>query len=436
MLTAISNRHQTVLTNALQHLLSILSQWPARPPGLKFSSGIKLDLGTFSPSDSKHIFRDFRFDETYPYFTEDDFDDYEAYRRACQEAPRNPSIVTANECPGWISSRQDILDINPTKRIVGSMSLRLPSGQHFPRAPVVTELIVRRQYYRWIDPAVFGQLIAESFTSLQHLRHEFATALRSEYQVDEPMLSFVIARLRADYILLLEALPWTLRRLNIFQDCNPAPLRIPFTSNEWMDYYGTLFLRRSQFLEHLSIAFFVDAENSLSSFASSPGSDFRTPTVPDSWPNLRTLSLTSSSLLLKHGPSEKLIGLLELVAKALLRMPKLEMLEIWQGVEGEGCIFRYEDARDQDIDPVIRFMSSSIERLDASMMGRMEQALGPLWGRTPGRHLRFDYQRLHLGDSLSTWYAGLLPYLSYQVLDPVSKYQLQWELELQRDYHI
>ena len=52
----------------------------------------------------------------------------------------------------------------------------------FPRVEAVTELVVRRQYYRDIAPGVFSKLLKESFTSLQKFRYELWENVEAAFQ--------------------------------------------------------------------------------------------------------------------------------------------------------------------------------------------------------------------------------------------------------------
>lgn len=85
-------------------------------------------------------------------------------------------------------------------------------------------------------------------------------------------------------------------------------------------------------LEHLSASFIVDA------------SHFFITLVPAwEWPNLTSLALTSQLLAPNSSPDE-MNGMLQAAAAAVVKMPKLQTMEIWTGGEGSGALFRYEAA--------------------------------------------------------------------------------------------
>ena len=57
--------------------MAILSTWSGPVKG---QAGITFKLGAFSPSDSKHAFKDFRLEQSYPYQPNKDLDPkFDAY---------------------------------------------------------------------------------------------------------------------------------------------------------------------------------------------------------------------------------------------------------------------------------------------------------------------------------------------------------------------
>ena len=94
----------------------------------------------------------------------------------------------------------------------------------------------------------------------------------------------------------------------------------------------------SRFLESLSAAFLVDAKDFFADFY--PTQAQNSTVIP--WENLRELALTSHVLHQKMGPG-KIKRLLMAAGRAAGFMPKLEVMEIWNGGEGHLCLFRYNN---------------------------------------------------------------------------------------------
>jgi hypothetical protein len=79
---------------------------------------------------------------------------------------------------GWIDGHQDNLSLEAKQRIMGTLTIKsnLPEfsafSQAFPKAEIVTGLLIRRQFYRKIAAKSLGKLLREAFTCLQWFRHE------------------------------------------------------------------------------------------------------------------------------------------------------------------------------------------------------------------------------------------------------------------------
>lgn len=85
-------------------------------------------------------------------------------------------------------------------------------------------------------------------------------------------------------------------------------------------------------LEHLAASFLVDARHF---FAMEPSWK---------WPNLTSLVLTSKILRFDENPVQ--IGaMLHAAAAAAMRMPQLEIMEIWNGRMGLAAVFQYQTLR-------------------------------------------------------------------------------------------
>lgn len=94
------------------------------------------------------------------------------------------------------------------------------------------------------------------------------------------------------------------------------------------------FANKSMQLEHLSVAFVIDA------------ADFFRACDPEwLWNELRSLTLTAKALARETQPGET-YQQLQTTAQVALSMPKLESLTLWNGDVGEACAFVYRRYQD------------------------------------------------------------------------------------------
>lgn len=128
------------------------------------------------------------------------------------------------------------------------------------------------------------------------------------------------------------SLPFTLKRLVIFENFNEQyssilgrpPVRRPTI------LVSEALAEVSSDLEMLSASYFVDA------------SYFFAACEPfEMWPNLTSLTITSKHLTPRMN-LQRTSRMLESAARAALKMPNLETLEIWNGRSGLAGLFRYQ----------------------------------------------------------------------------------------------
>jgi hypothetical protein len=139
------------------------------------------------------------------------------------------------------------------------------------------------------------------------------------------------------------ALPGSLRSLRLFEDFNEDMMDIFDQERRdapmpGMDFFripnrevGWELARRSQPLEHVAASFVVDAYDFF------PATDDRRWT----WNKLKSLSMTTRKLGFP-GWRELMNKMLLRASAGLKRMPKLKILEIWNGGRGVASLFRYE----------------------------------------------------------------------------------------------
>jgi len=177
----------------------------------------------------------------------------------------------------------------------------------------------------------------------------------------------------------------------------------------------------SRFLENLSAAFLVDAEDFFANLW--PTKEQNSNVIP--WENLRKLALTSRLLHPEIGRG-KINKLLMAAGRAAAFMPKLEVMEIWNGGEGHACLFRYSnDAGEPKITWACNWGSNV--RLAHNVVHCWANL--PRHGQHPHGNLTAVVNRLRRGRKQVKTYATAIRYLKLRssVLDLISDYQLFWE---------
>jgi hypothetical protein len=209
-------------------------------------------------------------------------------------------------------------------------------------------------------------------------------------------------------------------KLYIFEDFNKLlhPERSTKRANPSL---GKALSKSSRFLENLSAAFLVDAEDFFANLW--PTNEKNSNVIP--WENLRTLALTSRLLHPEIG-RRKIDKLLMAAGRAAAFMPKLEVMEIWNGGEGHACIFRYRyDAGE----PKITWESNwgSNVQLDHNVIHCWANL--PRHGQHPHGNLTTAVNRLRRRRKQVKTYSTATRYLKLRssVLDLISYYQLFWE---------
>lgn len=135
---------------------------------------LTLELGVCSPSDSKHVFRDFRLEDDYPYRTTVDLErDFDAYRSRAFLLDK-----LYDPLHGWVNGQQSTPSPGSVRRLIGTWSLEFDFTRtqylhwQLPEVAIVTGLLIRRQYHQTIDPTVLSVLFRECFTHLEWYRYK------------------------------------------------------------------------------------------------------------------------------------------------------------------------------------------------------------------------------------------------------------------------
>ncbi|TGO51213.1 hypothetical protein BOTNAR_0364g00140 [Botryotinia narcissicola] len=277
-LFSISNINNTLITTGILNLFTTLSVWE---PG----NSLLLDISVHSPSDSEHWFKYLTFE---PDVAFDMFD-------------RNPHTKTSmpvrptDHHHGWIAgSRNSIPSLVAVEKVFGEIFGGSPfkslkqEDQWWQRLPLVPAITDFRKFTMSLGRS--GLMIY------------------SNGQIN----------------LLFESLPCAqLQKLIIFgnfEQTYPAsygsycgPTRIPSSS------ISKALTNASFTLEHLSISFIVEVNHF-----------FKFRELSWKCPNLTWLALTSRLLIPQVLPAE-LDDLLRAAAAAAMKMPNLEIMELWNG---------------------------------------------------------------------------------------------------------
>lgn len=327
-----NHRNNVIFTAAVWKLLDILSSWEKSNVG--HHQDLTLELSAHSPSDSQHMFRnDPKLQHTYPYLADANVQ-YQYMLQHRHDAINdefhgfdNGYAMTALRPRGFDS-------VKMAKRLTQSLDfdsfgVRFKRGQsrdHLPNVRMVTSFLIRRQYYRDICTSALRRLFNESLTNLRDIRHE-RWRLPDEDDQEKHDWAYGPTKGIPSEHTLASRLPSSLRSLHIFEDFNatihgsktssePRPSRIHILKGLAISAPG---------IEHLSVSFLSDAMECLD--------------TDHVFPNLRSIALTSQTHL---RPGQSFNELLFKAASAALKMPQLQIMEIWNCGNGYAALFRYE----------------------------------------------------------------------------------------------
>lgn len=345
----------------------------------KNGRGLTLELSAGSPSDNEHHFKMWpTLQRDYPhledvdtqrkylktkaktdYYLSDDIHSIangriDRYRASCYYG------LTGK---GWPQSRFGLT----ARRLVRALgfnfrdvALDIPANKalRFPEVKAVSTLLIRRQFYRDIATPSLTKLLSEGLTCLESLSREnwrsINKAARRTDDVRYAPHSGITGR-RTNY-LLQSALSTSLKRLNLFENFHPYLHGGRDTKQYRASRIQILpsLANSAPNLEHLSVSFLTDAIDALglrSHLGQADIADHVTATLP----NLRSIALTSQEFLRTSGgdlatTQESITNLLEAAAAATTKMPRLEVMEIWNweqvdkmvDLRGRACVFRYE----------------------------------------------------------------------------------------------
>ncbi|KAM5356659.1 hypothetical protein ACJ41O_003305 [Fusarium nematophilum] len=406
-----ADRNNIAFTVAIWRLMQILSSWTTTETSNGDRQDLTLELGAYSPSDWKHTFRDFRLQPDYPYREERDLEeDWGSYKRWVEASGIDRLDDSDHR---WFGGSRGDPWMGAKKRVMNTLIIK-PNGPGFstpgrnlPKAHVVSGLVLRRAFYRRLSVPALKKVL-RALPRLSVFRYEGWHHLVGRKQV-----SF-----SREFAGLLKEAPQTLRQVSLFEDF--STLLHPGLPDERADVdLSRALSKHSRHLEHVSGAFLVDAEGFFQGFyPSSPHPPDLTP-----WANLQTLALTSPLLrpAIYYG---RIASLLMTAGRAAALMPRLRVMEIWNGGSGHATIFRYSIL---DGTPTITWASNWGPNIvlgrrlkDCWAAVRSDRETGTLVAETI---------RLPRDPGLARTFASAIPFLQLRrnVVDVISDYQLRWE---------
>ncbi|EHK26485.1 uncharacterized protein TRIVIDRAFT_63786 [Trichoderma virens Gv29-8] len=372
-----------IFTAALYRLLDILSSWKKSGQHGVSNGGLVLELSAYSPSDSEHHFRYPLGKDDYPHkYDENSIVDDTVKFGPLEDSPENS--LSEDNITHEFSHMPYLGKTRGACRLFGSLikldyrRLDIPkANRRLPGVSVVKGLLHRRRYPRSFHPDTLRKI----FESLHGLENMMLEPLIQDY----PCLDKNAQR---GFDVFLRQIG-SLKRLSIYGDHEY------YGKNRYKPYgmlpsLGWTLADESHSLEHLSIAFLADAKDffrdfwpgyapksvdisrsgvqrALMSHLSSSqrraiGKPRKSPDferrlskefklisgkqrIPYSiykptWPNLESLALTSS-LLDEGTDSESINNLLRAAAGAALKMPKLQIMEMFNERSSSIFIFQY-----------------------------------------------------------------------------------------------
>ncbi|KAH9232622.1 hypothetical protein K456DRAFT_1839384 [Colletotrichum gloeosporioides 23] len=300
------------IARAFTGLFSALSAW--QPNG-----NLMLDISIHSPSDSDHWFKYLTFvPDTSP-------EHYDWNRRLTKPIRAKFDDKKHGRIAGHrVSPQKPVLieDMHMKKMATEADKQRQIWWERLRPVPAVTGVILRQQNRRQLTE-ILGNILFR-LSGVQELHYE---PWRRSWHFDQEEAD----KIHRTWV--TRTLPKkfkNLRKLVIFENFTQKypeifdPFQMPTPK------MCKAIAHASLQLEHLSASFMADASHFFSGCEPSW-----------KWSNLTSLALTSQ-LLAPDATTTQIGAMLRTAAKVALRMPKLRVMEIWNGREGLAALFQYK----------------------------------------------------------------------------------------------
>ncbi|KAL7895681.1 hypothetical protein HDV63DRAFT_400986 [Trichoderma sp. SZMC 28014] len=396
------------IMKALQKLFSVLNTWAP-------DSNLTLDISVYSPSDSEHWLPHLTFEPDTPRVTRGprQIIDQTGRARAVDDRHDLNNVLVEHYTPGNAINRVFGEIMNPDQTIF------LPFldddqedewWQQLPLVPAVTSVFLRQQNRRRWKP----QSLAQMFSRLPMLRELYYEPWREWSNQEQNSRD-------ETHLHLLKYLSLTgVKNLTVFENFNEKYAesfktmdnafkinRTPSTA------LGRLLSKASLNFEALSGSFMVDACDFFSKHDQSS----------QEWPNLTSLVLTSQ-LLTPQQSRVDIMDMLERAGLAATRMPKLKIMQVWNGRKGLAALFKYELLKEHRA-AIITWKGT----WDLILQPSVVETWGAVTNRRGGFELGVVYEKLDDATIRSHGDAIVELKVSERVVRPISLQQIRTDCD-------
>ncbi|KAK1984110.1 hypothetical protein LZ30DRAFT_748132 [Colletotrichum cereale] len=312
----LDNVDNQFIVDAFESLFATLSTWEPR-------GDLVLDISVYPPSDNQHR--------------------HHSWRVLVPPEHKQGTTQINDPAHGWVAGKQVIAPSEdaiekPFDEIMGEGPFEdeepeMQWWRSLPCVPVVGVVLLRQQTRRRWKPVALANMLTR-FPNMKELCYE----PWREWTEFRCLLINPLTNHDTGYQTLIETFPSTkLCKLTIFENFNESypkrffrcpAVRVPEPAVSWK------LARTSLHLTTLSASFMADAEYF---FAARQNSW--------TWDKLTSLALTSR-VLADDADTFDVNNMLRDAAAAALKMPKLDIMELWNGRRGVAMLFRYQRARD------------------------------------------------------------------------------------------
>ncbi|KAI8689663.1 hypothetical protein NCS56_00230000 [Fusarium sp. Ph1] len=400
-----------ICTTSIFGLWDVLANWDA---GIHDgNSSFTFELSAHSPSDrGKHVRDDF-FERDVDMYQEClEINSIEAYKSSGDVYA--PYLKAYRGLGGMFGTRmwdRTVADLFGWKPLEFNFHgqedmtpIREDEAPELPRVSVITKFLIRRSQFRQISPAS----LIETLSSLPHLEQLVTERWRCVDAREETLW----CQMAKTFIL---DLPMSVKTLSLYGDI--ANIFHEWSSKEVITIGLAKHLRNyGRHLENISVLFLIDAKDFFQPFWT-----LRTECVT-TWENLKTLSLTS--WILKSSSRSRVNGFLCAAANAAMKMPKLQLLELWSGDKGIASVFRY---RVKDTVTEVTWLSTHITKVGQKVINAWT-SVAVAEGRPD---VRVSIDKLDPDKIISAGTVLRHLYLREQILHPISGYRIAWEQKKQ-----
>jgi hypothetical protein len=221
-------------------------------------------------------------------------------------------------------------------------------------------------------------------------------------------------------VLFQRCIPSTLKELTLYEDFDGFYKPLKTGGRPSLPKLSAAILGASTKLDLLAVSFVIDARDFFLPF--SPMSDL----APPGFPQLQFIAITSDDLDPSKG-AEHVNNLLYSAGNAALRMPKLQVMELWNGRPGEAAVFRYERSP-PDIVATLTWSSSWTFFPNPKVFDQ--------WRKVADKHMcpgfRMNLSKMPAGPGCP---GSILKYLRlrHQIVHPLSLHEIQKDIDEAQD---